>query len=129
MITTHKRKNGEITLAVAFRGTADLDDALADFNCGLEPTKHFSPKTHKCLVHSGFQDRYEWYRKNILNEIETMGSKFDEILITGHSLGGALATLCYMELSQKRNKVYICSNCTLFFRFSGLSLIFSLGII
>ena len=107
MITTHKGNNGEVTLVVAFRGTVDLDDLLADLDCGLEPAKHFSSKSHECLVHSGFQDRYEWYRKNILNEIENMGSKFDEILITGHSLGGALATLCYMELSQKWNKVNI----------------------
>ena len=43
----------------------DLDDLLADLDCGLKPTKHFLSKSYKCLVHSGFQHRYEWYRKNI----------------------------------------------------------------
>ena len=45
-----------------------------------------------------------------MNEIKNMD--FDEILVTGHSLGAALATFCYMELSQQHKvKVFIKNNC------------------
>ena len=65
----------------------------------MEPARYFAQKSRQCLVHTGFQERYEVYRENLLNEIKNMD--FDEILVTGHSLGAALATFCYMELSQQ----------------------------
>ena len=60
-----------------------------------EPAKYFETKSRKPpLVHSGFQQRYELYRTKIIDEIKNLA--FDDIIITGHSLGGALATLCYI---------------------------------
>ena len=69
----------------------------------LSKAKYFATRSkNEPLVHSGFQDRYEIYRNRILEELKNLA--FDDILITGHSLGGALATLCYMEISQQSRK-------------------------
>jgi hypothetical protein len=83
------------TAFVSFRGTSDLADWLADFD--------FLPRTYLPVagfgqVHAGFQDVYELARDNIAANLAAATAGCDQILITGHSLGAALAVLAAPDI-------------------------------
>ena len=87
---------------IAFRGTEsvteDMTDAQIDvqfnfdaFDSSLDPN---------IRVHSGFKKQYQSIKDKVRQYVS---DKFDQyhprqLLITGHSLGGALATLCSLDL-------------------------------
>jgi predicted lipase len=51
------------------------------------------------LVEEFFQDTYLKFRSNIIQALrETMTSKDQTVVVTGHSLGGSLAALCSLDL-------------------------------
>lgn len=59
------------------------------------------------MVHKGFLDAYDSVKRvvfSLLDEITGSGEKGGpwRVLITGHSLGGALATLAAYELAERR---------------------------
>ena len=47
-------------------------------------------------IHSGFLKVYNFFRDELLDKIEEINPK--QIIIAGHSLGGAIATICGLEL-------------------------------
>ena len=49
-------------------------------------------------MHQGFQFVYYAIRKNLINLVTTIGKDCTAVLITGHSLGGALATLAMPDI-------------------------------
>jgi predicted lipase len=71
---------------VSFRGTQTKGEWLEDFD-GLAVPNEFG----KGMVHQGFQDQYAKLRPSLLAAIAGAPGV---LWITGHSLGGALATLC-----------------------------------
>ena len=88
-------KSHNNTIFIAFRGTemSSLHDIQVD--C-MVTKRHTQDGGH---VHSGF-----WYALNaVYDEIQTWmiehSSLDDMILVTGHSLGGAIATLCGARLT------------------------------
>ncbi len=78
------------TAFVSFRGSADLSDWLADFDA--VPTAYL-PLTGFGEVATGFQAVYETVRDSVAANLATAAAGCDDILITGHSLGAAVAVL------------------------------------
>ena len=77
-------RTGEVQ--VAFKGTSSLLDLITDID-----TDSVNFKYGKGKVHGGFEAAYESLRNKLDVELKKLGAK--NVLFTGHSLGGALATL------------------------------------
>ncbi len=80
------------TLAVAFRGTADLRDWLGNLNA-------FSTRASFGSLHRGFYFAFQAVKSSLENIIHGIGLNNRKLLLTGHSLGGALATVAAAEWS------------------------------
>jgi predicted lipase len=74
----------------------------AEYDCGYYPPipPHKKPKKRKCMVHSGFKMDWLSVREQVLNATAEMLDKYPtaQIWVAGHSLGGALAALCAVDL-------------------------------
>lgn len=81
-------------LFVAFRGTDSLHDMVMDFDMRRQFVPQFNAN-----VHRGFWVYYDDVRKELLRIIDKCGD-VDEVIVTGHSLGGAAATFLTLELSE-----------------------------
>ena len=87
--------------AVAFSGTETLQDILTDLNVLQVPTRLFrTPVT----VHAGFLDEYDALREQLDVAVDAR-----PLLVTGHSLGGALATLAALGLAQRGASPIVCA--------------------
>ncbi len=75
-------------LLVIFRGTSNLADWLTNLN--------FDKVNRGHNMHEGFHDAYTSVQSEIFHEVNR--NKGKNIYIGGHSLGGALATLCAVDL-------------------------------
>ncbi|KAI8537786.1 hypothetical protein RHMOL_Rhmol09G0051600 [Rhododendron molle] len=103
-------------LVVAFRGTEqvrwkDLRTDLMLVPAGLNPERIGGDFRQEVQVHSGFLSAYDSVRTRILSLIKLAVAYIDDgvkplnkwhIYVTGHSLGGALATLLALELSSSQ---------------------------
>ena len=78
---------------IAFRGTDDKPDWVANLNRFTDPTKH-GP------VHRGFQRAYQRLASQVATLLKKTEAK--HIWITGHSLGGALAVLCAYDMAENK---------------------------
>ncbi|CAJ1383437.1 unnamed protein product [Effrenium voratum] len=75
--------------AVAFRGTNNFSNAIQDVQCGMQPLANSNIRGR---VHRGFQEAL--LRVNPSKIVKRMeGANESTWLVTGHSLGGAMATL------------------------------------
>lgn len=84
-------------IIILFQGTESFKDLLIDVM--VVPTKYEKPYNgQNWRVHSGFYKAWNSVRSEILNKIFYNDNKLyedgDTFLISGHSLGGAIATLC-----------------------------------
>jgi triacylglycerol lipase len=82
---------------LSFRGTSDAAEWVADIDAvpdDYEPISGFGQ------VHTGFQDVYELVRADIAANLAAAVAGCDQILITGHSLGAALAVLAAPDIAR-----------------------------
>ena len=82
-------------LIVAFRGTEFFHDWLDDFDFIPAP---YAPISGRGTVHQGFQLVYYAVRDSVLQTVNARKGGCKEILITGHSLGGALVGVAAPDL-------------------------------
>ncbi|CAK8714776.1 hypothetical protein GCAAIG_04140 [Candidatus Electronema halotolerans] len=82
----------EGSVLVSFRGSESLGDWLANMNV-------FTVKREYGDVHEGFYNGFADVREMLEEELERRSP--DQVLLTGHSLGGALATIAAAEWNDK----------------------------
>lgn len=77
---------------IVFRGTDDLNDWLANLDTDIA-------KTGSGLAHRGFYSSYQ----DLASQVYTLLNKTEvkRVWITGHSLGGALAVMCGLDLADR----------------------------
>lgn len=79
---------------VAFRGSSDIDNWISNFEFSK-----ISPYTNKNIeVHRGLYNEYLIYKDWLFHTIP----KYTDLIITGHSSGGALAMFLAYDYSQIR---------------------------
>ncbi|GET91253.1 lipase, putative [Leishmania tarentolae] len=87
-------------IVVAFRGTYNTANWIQNLDFWLTPYPH--PGCGKlCKVHGGFYEAYGSLRAQMIQDLLVMHSEypFYTLFITGHSLGGAIASLAAVEVT------------------------------
>lgn len=90
-------------LVVAFSGTASFSQVIQDLRASKtpypRPSKESSQRS-RCAVHTGFWKLYEGIGSAMLKIVKGALEKFEveEIVLTGHSMGGVLCYLLAMDL-------------------------------
>jgi hypothetical protein len=88
----------ERLMIVSFRGTVTDKDWQTNIDFFLTNASDICPN---CKAHAGFLDSWRGARKPILDFWKLLRANYPDYksVVTGHSLGGALATLCSLEMS------------------------------
>ena len=86
-----------------------MSQSLIDFNSsGTVSWVHSEDSDEQITAHTGFIGQYNSVREDvweIVNErLEKFGST-SEIFIAGHSMGGALTTLCTLDFSCNKSRL------------------------
>ena len=82
-------------IIIAFRGTSSTTNWISNI---IASQKRFKYIKEDCLTHRGFTDIYSSARSEIIATLSKL-SQSKNLYITGHSLGGALATLCAIDIA------------------------------
>jgi predicted lipase len=88
------------TFVVAFRGSEEtgLNDWITDVKFMQTTIPYGKNPGNNVLVHQGFIQAYLSVRDAVLNGVNDTPHK--RVICLGHSLGGAIATLCALDIEQ-----------------------------
>lgn len=93
---------------LAFRGTESFKDLMNDLNFG-SVTFAYDNQASEIRLYDGFYYPYRSVRSEIINRLHESKSK--RVFISGHSLGGALAVLCAVDIHYNfphlRDKIFL----------------------
>ena len=108
LLENHQNFQSEHILLIAFRGSYNRCDYITDIKVGLRTD---SKKKLKGEVHNGFLERSQSIP---LEKIKTLADKYKvkRIITCGHSLGGAVSSLCHMRLMQFLDASFELTNMT-----------------
>jgi triacylglycerol lipase len=105
-------------IIISFRGTIYINEWVDDFeyeqvyflkdkNTGLKETLNDSNLVP--TVHKGFYDLYNIIRDKIISTLAKLDpDKTKNIIITGHSLGSGIATICLIDLYYEKYNNLLC---------------------
>ena len=85
-------------VVISFRGTKSLENLIQDIT--FIPTEF--PNCPGCVVHKGFLTAYNSLKsKSVINNMIELCKKYPNarVIVTGHSLGGAMSNLAAIDLS------------------------------
>lgn len=99
------------TIIISFSGTMYLTEWYNDFDFSqTNPTNITKDKS--ILIHDKQYIMYNTFRNNFISDLNKIKNENTILVVTGHSLGGALATICYFDVIS--NNVIPSENRTLY---------------
>nr|WRJ69693.1 class 3 lipase [Oceanusvirus sp.] len=93
-------RESDATVFVAFRGTDSNRDALIDVSLVKKELVFMKDNAEGVKVHSGFRQQFLGSGEFVREYLATRPDR-ERVMVTGHSLGGALATLCSAMLKDE----------------------------
>ena len=91
----------ERTMLIVFSGTFTVGEWYIDLQFIQVPCSRLNNYIDGCLCHEGFYMRYLQMRDFIWGVWNRISSQIGAVFITGHSLGGALSTLCCFDFTER----------------------------
>lgn len=88
--------NGQVTV-IAYRGSTDWVDWVTDLSFRVIDGRNFDLKGR---IHAGFAKSLDAIWLQVLSGIHAVGGEDQPLWVTGHSLGGAMATLTAVRLAR-----------------------------
>lgn len=98
-VATRQANDGQAMAVVSFRGTQQVRDWMTNLQIDKVPVTGRNAEDRRTLgsVHSGFNRAFLSVQNQVLQHLK--GAEELPLYVTGHSLGGALATLATWHLS------------------------------